>query len=228
MIESKIIFLILISLLINKNKTDLISNNLGSSLRPLCQCQDFRKNCDLTTVCYKDCTDSPRLISELDCTFPFQYKGVWYDTCTDVDSPGNYWCSITTIYSNKKAQCEEKCPLLARNLVKNVQDNHTSCRQPDSDWRSFYPTESEIQTILTLHNAERSIVSPEASDMKELFWDLSLARLAMNLAATGVFAHDCSNCRRLLNKRTVHNGQNLWISFGLNYNNESTWRFLTF
>lgn len=224
----KILILILINLLINKNETKLINNNIRGLVKPLCQCQDLRVNCDFTTVCYRDCTNSSRMVSELDCTFPFQYKGVWYDTCTDSDSPGNYWCSVTPIYSNKKAKCEQKCPLLARNLVRDDQNIHTSCRQPGSDWRSFYPTESEIQTILSLHNTERSIVSPQASDMKKLFWDLGLARLALNLAATGDFAHDCHNCRRLLNKKTVYNGQNLWTSFGLNYNNESTWRFLNF
>lgn len=229
MYPNKKILFILLSLLISESKclnirkAETLYKNSRLIKSPLCQCQDFRLNCDSTTICLKDCTNSVRKVSELDCVFPFKYKGVWYDTCTDADSPGKYWCSVTEQFSQKKAFCAEKCPLLAKNLL-NSGETHSNCREQGVGWRSFYPSDSEIKTVLDLHNYERSIVSPQASDMKELFWDLGLARLAMNLAATGIFDHDCSNCRKLPNKKTISNGQNLWASYGASYNNESTWR----
>lgn len=203
--------------LVSVNKERAVSSNI-------CNCKDFKINCDLKTACVSDCRNEIRYANEVDCVFPFQYKGVWYDTCTDVDRPGKYWCSLERVYSNKFAECEEKCPYLARQLVINdVGENHTSCRTPANEWVGVYPTDQEIQKILDLHNNERSIVNPSSSDMRLLFWDFGLARLAMNLAVTSDFNHDCANCRRLLNNKTIYNGQNLYYSSGLAYEPSSTW-----
>ena len=50
------------------------------------------------------------------CKFPFKYNGVSYNKCTDVKSPGQFWCSTQThevtkqhIY-NKYGYCADGCP----------------------------------------------------------------------------------------------------------------------
>ena len=81
----------------------------------------------------------------VDCQFPFQYNGIWYDTCTDIDR-GFFWCSIDTIYVNRFANCAEQCPELARILVKSdAGELHTSCQAKGSTFtKSLIPDQNSI------------------------------------------------------------------------------------
>jgi hypothetical protein len=152
---------------------------------------------------------------KIDCQFPFQYKGVWYDICTNVDR-GYYWCSIDTIYANRFAPCAEECPELARILVQSDSVQHTSCQPRGSSFTlSLAPDQTAIDTILTLHNDARSSVSPTASSMPMLIWDTRLARIAQSRSDQCIFDHDCGNCRRVLNLGTsVYVGQNAYYQSG--------------
>ncbi|XP_023321440.1 venom allergen 3 [Eurytemora carolleeae] len=79
----------------------------------------------------------------------------------------------------------------------------------------------EKQIILNTHNRLRAIIArgeekrgapgpqPPASNMKILEWDEELATIAQRHADQCVFAHDCSDCRKV-NRFGV--GQNLYIS----------------
>ena len=40
-----------------------------------------------------------------DCVFPFEYKGVSYDSCTTLDNGDTPWCSKTAKYSGSWAEC---------------------------------------------------------------------------------------------------------------------------
>ncbi|CAF0845819.1 unnamed protein product [Brachionus calyciflorus] len=209
-------------------REDSYSNDIlkRQAVNTACVCREFGINCNLSTVCTKDCRQELRAASELDCVFPFQYKGVWYDTCINVDrTEGIFWCSTDRIFNYKFAICEQECPLIARNLVKDdVDESHTSCRKAGNGWIGILPSVDSIKEILDLHNNERAIVNPTAADMKVLTWDNDLARLAMNLAMTGEFGHDCGNCRRVLSKKDIYNGQNLYASWGSTFKEVDTWK----
>lgn len=148
---------------------------------------------------------------QIDCTFPFQYNGVWYDTCT-LAGRNFYWCSIDAVYSNRWSSCSTQCPQLALSLVQT--DNHTSCQSISPNAIALSPNSSEISTILSLHNTARSIVSPTAANMALVGWDIRLARIAQSRSNQCIFAHDCASCRKILNNRTTNNGQNAFSQSG--------------
>ena len=100
---------------------------------------------------------------------------------------------------------------------------HTSCVPAASGVVSLIPSNTEIETILNLHNYIRSTVSPTSSDMVALEWDFSLQRVAQSLANTCVFGHDCQGCRNLLNNRTLEIGQNAYSNTGGQYDSSSFW-----
>ena len=87
---------------------------------------------------------------------------------------------------------------------------HTSCQSSSSSLTlTLEPNQTSITTILSLHNNARSSVSPTAISMAQLTWDSRLARVAQSRANQCIFAHDCNNCRKLLNLgQTVSIGQN--------------------
>ena len=153
---------------------------------------------------------------KIDCTFPFLYNNVWYDTCTNIDR-GFYWCSIGSVYANMFAKCTSQCPELARILVATDSGQlHTSCQPRGSTFtQSLFPNQTSINTILSLHNNARSKVSPTASSMSSLRWDVRLARIAQSRSDQCIFAHDCANCRRVLNLgKSVYVGQNAFSQSG--------------
>jgi hypothetical protein len=130
---------------------------------------------------------------------------------------GYYWCSIDAIYTNRFASCSQKCPELARILVQSDTGQlHTSCQPRGSSFTlSLAPDRTGIDTILTLHNNARSIVSPTASSMSMLRWDTRLARIAQSRSDQCVFAHDCGDCRKVLNLgASVYVGQNAFSQSG--------------
>ena len=125
------------------------------------------------------------------------------------------WCSIDTIYSNRYAQCAQQCPQLARILVQTDSgQSHTSCQPSSPSAISLQPNITQINTILSLHNNARSIVVPTAANMPRIVWDSRLARVAQSRANQCIFAHDCGNCRRLLNNATIYVGQNAYAQGG--------------
>lgn len=80
------------------------------------------------------------------------------------------------------------------------------------------PNQTYIDFILRLHNNARSNVSPTASGMASLKWDFRLARIAQIRSNQCIFAHDCANCRKLLNYgQTVYIGQNAFAQSGGSY-----------
>jgi hypothetical protein len=80
---------------------------------------------------------------------------------------------------------------------------------------SLSPNQTLINTILSLHNNARSIVSPTALTMSALRWDFRLARIAQSRSDQCVFAHDCGNCRLILNLGSpVYVGQNAFSQTG--------------
>ena len=162
---------------------------------------------------------------KIDCQFPFQYKGEWYDTCTAVDNvlitnSNNYWCSIDSSYSNRWAKCETMCPQLAILLTQT--DNgqvHTSCQPRGSTFtKSLAPTHRERMEILDVHNSARRKVFPSPALMPSVTWNHKVARIAQSRADQCIFDHDCVGCRRLLNFHSYHIGQNAFIQSGGSFN----------
>ncbi len=136
--------------------------------------------------------------------FPFRVQNVWYDRCVSNDGGVTFFCSLDRIFNQRIARCQTACPLLARNLMKNDPSNiHTSCINPNPIAKSLFPNDTQIQTILDLHNQARARVSPTAANMRALTWDTGLARLAQRWAENCIFTHDCFYCRRLVNNQTV-------------------------
>ena len=152
---------------------------------------------------------------KIDCQFPFQYNGAWYDTCTTAGR-GSYWCSIDTVYTNRWASCSGQCPQLALVLVPT--GNHTSCLSADPSAISKAPNSTEITTILSVHNTARSSVSPTAMNMPKMAWDSRLARIAQSRAMQCIFQHDCDSCKKVLNDRTTSVGQNIFTQSGGSFN----------
>ena len=159
------------------------------------------------------------VLIKADCVFPFQVNGVWYDTCTNLNSGSNFWCSLDQVYTNRRAFCAQSCSFLARRLT----NNHSSCLRPASNASPYFPDASAISTILTLHNNARSVVNPSASDMRVISWDIGLSRLAQRRAENCQFAHDCANCRVLVNNRSISVGQNAYMAFFKPTNQVTFW-----
>ncbi len=161
---------------------------------------------------------------QIDCIFPFQYNGVWRDKCIKADK-SYFWCSIDKIYSKRSVKCEQECPFLARDLVKNdpSKAKHTSCVNSKPNIKGHFPNAKEIKIIVNIHNKIRSEVKIPAVDMRSLTWDFGLARLAQRWAESGEFFHDCPICRKLINNRTLAIGQNGFFGIGMKYNSTSFW-----
>lgn len=157
--------------------------------------------------------------------FPFKYNNVWYDSCTSVNA-NYYWCSVDTIYSSRWVRCANRCPQLALLATQSsLTDIHTSCTDPSPEFiSSMSPNQTDIDTILKLHNNARSSVNPRAALMASVAWDWRMARLAQ-AAANLCDGGDCGNCRTLLNNQTVSIGQNtVQLSGTLNWQSAfSTW-----
>ena len=83
--------------------------------------------------------------------------------------------------------------------------------------------------MLDEHNRLRSLVAvggtsqPRAADMRELEWDEELARVAQARADSCIFAHDCSDCRRVARFKV---GQNLFRARD-NKVLPGEWRYIT-
>lgn len=79
---------------------------------------------------------------------------------------------------------------------------------------SLFPEDHQslVKIILDMHNTARSEVRPSATNMRALSWDTSLARLAQRWAENCVLAHDCFNCRKMINNDSVPVKSDLIIS----------------
>jgi len=100
----------------------------------------------------------------------------------------------------------------------SISPAHTMCSPPgpsSSCGKVFFRglTQAEKLEALEQHNRLRSRVAvgstnqPPAADMMELVWDDELARVAQRHADHCVFAHDCTNCRKVARFRV---GQNIY------------------
>lgn len=166
------------------------------------------------SVCNQDSSKNQRIAYEVDCKFPFQYKGVWYDNCIKVDSV-NFWCSLDKIFNGKFAFCANSCPILSKRLL-NMMDYgkmHSNCLQPKTGVSPLFPTDAQAQIIVAAHNQIRSRVT-FASDLRVIEYDLDVARTAQRKAETCTFSHDCANCRKLPNNSTLGIGQNAYMAWG--------------
>ena len=136
-----------------------------------------------------------------------------------VDSPtqqANFWCSLDVVYAGRYALCAQECPLLARQLIADtdVGQVHTSCLPISNQSVSLAPDQSQIVEIVAMHNSERAATN-RASDLVAFVWDWRVARIAQHKADTCQLLHDCFNCRKLLNNKTVSVGQNAYSSFNM-------------
>lgn len=84
-----------------------------------------------TTTVEITTTLPPVAFNEENCFFPFEASGVLNDKCATDDNGQTFWCSLDRVYKGRRAQCEQACPLLARNLMANEPGfTHTSCLDP--------------------------------------------------------------------------------------------------
>lgn len=84
-------------------------------------------------------------------------------------------------------------------MAKSSSQTHTTCLDPNPQASSLFPTSEQIDVILAEHDRVRSEVNdPPAADMRVVFWDYGLARLAQRWAENCVFDHDCFECRILI------------------------------
>lgn len=78
-------------------------------------------------------------------------------------------------------------------------------------------------------NPNVTTVYPSATDMRAVYWDVSLARNAQKwveyLAGYRLFKHDCNECRVLLNNQSISVGQNLFAVINLPYNATVLWQW---
>jgi hypothetical protein len=192
------------------------------------------------STCKSDAYNKTRQANELDCIFPFYANNILYPSCT-MNIKGYYWCSLTRNFTNLFAKCQSNCPLLAQKLVKGQNATHDSCLVIPSnlDIKALPPDQTQIKYILSLHNQIRSNASykytfantttiyPSATNMRQVYWDISLASLAQvwveYLAATKTFDHDCNSCRLLLNNQSILIGQNLFAVEYLDYDVVTVW-----
>lgn len=163
------------------------------------------------------------LYNEINCVFPFRMYGVVYDKCVSFDNGESFWCSLDPVYTTRAAQCNQSCPLIARNLVSELNEVHSSCLEPSVSSIPHFPNENETKIILNLHNRARSLVKPRATNMKKMTWDFGLARVAQRWAENCDFSHDCFLCRRLLNNQTISVGQNAFALLGAIYDPKTFW-----
>ena len=194
------------------NPSTPINSVILAGLNP-CSAGKYSVKADGNTYCV-DTSGSLRAVYEVDCKFPFQYKGIWYDTCIRTDAP-TFWCSIDSVFVNRFAFCTQECPVLASSLMvgQDASQTHTSCSSRNAQAVSLFPSQADIVKILSAHNTQRA-AAPTATDLAALVWDFGLARLAQRRADTCLFAHDCYSCRKLVNNRTITVGQNAYSSYG--------------
>ena len=135
-------------------------------------------------------------------------NGQWQDKCMYDRLQNSFICSIETNYTDKFALCEEACPLVARRITaRDPSAVHPMCLDPKPNVTAYFPDNTQIQSILDVHNALRSMVgityrgsnikNPVAANLGKLKWDYDLARLAQRWADNFVFEHNKFN--RLLN-----------------------------
>ena len=71
----------------------------------------FRKGCNTNGGDHPD----------VPCVFPFNYNGITYTECTDVDNDGVAWCATSTLYGNTiwgySGNCEDSCPGVLGNSI---------------------------------------------------------------------------------------------------------------
>jgi hypothetical protein len=193
----------------------------------LCVCNsNFEVDCAGDANCPSDCNSKARYAEEVDCVFPFQYKGVWYDTCTNADRPF-YWCSLNTVYTDKFAPCKAKCPLLAKYLMGSKTQTHSSCLEMAADVIVHYPTDADEQAIIDRHNLIRSEVT-DATNMRKVYWDRFLSRTVTKfsgfLVGSNQFKHDCGECRQPMNGGWLPVGQNLFMMSGVKNFSSDFWQ----
>ncbi|XP_053384407.1 cysteine-rich venom protein-like [Mercenaria mercenaria] len=90
---------------------------------------------------------------------------------------------------------------------KKIEPEHSACKAPSSQLVKSGVSSQDQKLIVDLHNEERRIVSPPASDMMAISWDEGLAKIAQGWASNCVYAHDKNYNRNDLGRFTV--GQNL-------------------
>jgi hypothetical protein len=165
------------------------------------------------------------LKKKIDCQFPFQYNGVWYDVCTNIGRD-YFWCSIDSIYENRFAPCAQECPALARIKVQPTIDwngfnqLHATClNKGDEFTRSLAPDQTTIDKILDLINSARSNVSPTAIAMPAIRWDTRLARIAQRKSDSCQNILNCWSCSTVLNYGpSVYVRQLSYLSYDENFN----------
>lgn len=101
----------------------------------------------------------------------------------------------------------QQCPSLYQRYSKE----HSYCKSTSPTCPIFHSGVSDIERrqIVDLHNQYRSTVAtgrekkagglPQAADMMQMVWDKELAAVAQKRAEQCIYAHDCSNCRRVEN-----------------------------
>ncbi|RNA11378.1 cysteine-rich venom latisemin-like isoform X2 [Brachionus plicatilis] len=177
----------------------------------------------LPTTLLPTTAQPPLIYNELDCVFPFRMYGVLYDKCVSFDNGSSFWCSLDSVYTTRAAQCNQSCPVLARNLISDINEVHSSCVEPSIGSIPHFPSKNETKIILDMHNRARSLVKPTAANMKKVTWDIGLARLAQRWAENCDFDHDCALCRRLLNNQTISVGQNAFALLGAVFDPKTFW-----
>ena len=204
---------------INETTNEAIMKAVTTS--SLCYCTSgFKLDSSNNLICSGDCNGKQRSANEVDCRFPFNYKGVWYDKCTKTDAT-YFWCSIDLYYNGRYVKCEQECPKLARisNIGSNLpkgQNGHVMCWNTISGWAGLPLTNNDINLIVSEHNNIRGNVSVPAAKMRSVSWDWGLARQCQRLAENGDFNH---YVHPLLNNKSSGVGQNLYASFGSAFNN---------
>ncbi len=97
---------------------------------------------------------------------------------------------------------------------------HSSC-EPNGDQfvEPLIPDQTTIDTILSLINNARSIVTPAAASMPAITWDTRLARLAQRRSQTCQRSITCLNgCAMLVNlARSVYVRQHTYFTDGENF-----------
>ena len=189
------------------------------SLITLCRCNGgIQLDCAGDSVCSYDCNNKYRDSNEVDCMFPFFYKNTWFDSCTSVDK-GYFWCSLDQNYTGRFALCAGACSKLAQ--LKTGDLTHTSCITAPAGTLSVFPGPAQIQFILDRHNLYRSNVTPSATDLRTVYWDVALARQAQKWAENPTIGHDGQNNRDPLNM-IITSGQNAWFGWGYKFSPQSS------
>ncbi|XP_076314717.1 venom allergen 3-like [Tachypleus tridentatus] len=114
--------------------------------------------------------------------------------------------------------------------------HHTMCKyrgqNPQCAISGRMISPPEAQEIVRIHNTLRQQIAlgnehrgrqPPASNMREMYWDDELARLAQRLADQCIFRHDCSRCREV---ERFNVGQNMASVASTFDDNEVDWKFV--